>query len=63
MKIVHLCKRNVSRLYYAGWFDTYRYRYKLIGITPNCCIIAERYRLIDIARRDYGNFEYVKIRW
>lgn len=68
MKTVQLCERNVSRLCSAGYYDTYRYRYEYIDFTSinekgQYGIIAKRYRLIDIARRDYDMFEVVKIYW
>ena len=68
MKTVQLCARNVSRLYSDGYYDTYRHRYEYIDFTSRNekgqqGIIAKRYRLIDIARRDYNTFELVKIYW
>lgn len=68
MKTVQLCERSVSRLCSAGYYDTYRYRYGYIGLTSRnekgqYGIIAKRYRLIDVARRDYDTFEIVKIYW
>lgn len=68
MKTVQLCERSVSRLCSDGYYDTYRYRYEYIGFTSinekgQYGIIARRYRLIDIARRDYYTFEIVKIYW
>ena len=68
MKLVELCEHSVSRLCSDGYYDTYRYRYEYIGLTSRnekvpYVIIAKRYRLIDIARRDYDTFELVKIYW
>lgn len=68
MKIVHLCRRSVSCLCGDGWLDTYRYRYERIAFTSRYekgryYLLARRYRLIDIAYRDYDTFEFVKIRW
>lgn len=68
MKAVQLCERSVSRLCSDGYYDTYRYRYEYIAFTSRNekgqqHIIAKRYRLIDIARRNYDTFEIVKIRW
>ena len=68
MKTVELCERSVSRLCSDGYYDTYRYRYEYIDFTSRNekgqrGIIAKRYRLIDIARRDYDTFELVKIYW
>lgn len=68
MKTVQLCERNVSRLCSAGYYDTYRYRYEYIDFTSinekgQQNIIAKRYRLIDVARRDYDTYEVVKIYW
>ena len=68
MKTVQLCARNVSRLCSDGYFDTYRYRYEYIDFTSmnekgQQYIIAKRYRLIDVARRDYDTYEIVKIYW
>ena len=68
MKTVQLCEPSVSILYCAGYYDTYRYRYEYIDFT-SCDekgqqhIIAKRYRLIDVARRDYDTYEVVKIYW
>ena len=68
MKTVQLCEHSVSRLCSDGYYDTYRHRYEYIDFT-SCnekgqqYIIAKRYRLIDIARRDYDTFELVKIYW
>ena len=66
MNTVQLCERSVSRLCSDGYYDTYRYRYEYIDFTSRNekgqhHIIAKRYRLIDIARRDYDTFEIVKI--
>lgn len=68
MKTVQLCERSVSRLCSDGYYDTYRYRYEYIDYTSTnekgqLFIIAKRYRLIDVARRDYDTFEIVKIYW
>ena len=68
MKTVQLCERSVSRLCSDGYYDTYRHRYEYIDFTSinekgQQHIIAKRYRLIDIARRDYDTFELVKIYW
>lgn len=68
MKMVQLCEHSVSCLCSAGYYDTYRYRYEYIGFASRNengrqYIIAKRYRLIDIAYRNYDNFEVVKIRW
>lgn len=68
MKTVQLCERSVSRLCSDGYYDTYRYRYEYLDFTSrneqgHQYIIAKRYRLIDIAYRNYDNFEVVKIRW
>ena len=68
MKTVQLCERSLSRLCSDGYYDTYRYRYECIDfILTNekgqYGIIAKRYRLIDIARRDYDTFEIVEIYW
>ena len=68
MKIVELCEHSVSSLCSAGYYDTYRYRYEYIGFAfrgekGQHHIIAKRYRLIDVARRDYATFELVKIYW
>ena len=68
MKTVQLCEHSVSRLCSAGYYDTYRYRYEYIDFTSQkekgqYGIIAKRYRLIDIAYRDYDTFELVKIYW
>ena len=68
MKTVALCGQSISSLCSAGYYDTYRYRYEYIDFTSRDekgqqGIIAKRYRLIDIARRDYDTFEVVKIYW
>lgn len=72
MKTVQLCERSVSRLCSDGYYDTYRYRYEYryeyigwssINEKGQYGIIAKRYRLIDIARREYDTFEIVKIYW
>lgn len=68
MKTVQLCERSVSRLCSGGYYDTYRYRYEYIDFTSinekdQYGIIAKRYRLIDIARRNYETFDIVKIYW
>lgn len=68
MKIVHLCARSIARLCRLGWHDTWRYRYEYVGFTHSIesgqqYVTAKRYRLIDIARRDYDTFEVVKIYW
>jgi hypothetical protein len=68
MKTVQLCEHSVSRLCSDGYYDTYRHRYEYIDFTSRNekgqqYIIAKRYRLIDIAYRNYDNFEVVKIRW
>ena len=68
MKTVQLCEHSVSRLCSDGYYDTYRHRYEYIDFTSineKCQqhIIAKRYRLIDIARRDYDTYEVVKIYW
>lgn len=68
MKTVQLCERNVSRLCSDVYYDTYRYRYEYIDFTSinekgQQHIIAKRYRLIDVARRDYDTYEVVKIYW
>ena len=68
MNIVELCEHSVSSLCSAGYYDTYRYRYEYIDFTSmnekgQQYIIAKRYRLIDVARRDYDTFELVKIYW
>ena len=68
MKTVQLCGHSVSSLCSAGYYDTYRYRYEYIDFTSinekgQQHIIAKRYRLIDVARRDYDTFELVKIYW
>ena len=68
MKTVELCEHSVSRLCSVGYYDTYRYRYEYIDLTScneKCqqYIIAKRYRLIDVARRDYDTYEVVKIYW
>ena len=68
MKTAELCKRSVSQLCSAGYYDTYRHRYEYIDFTSmnekgQQYIIAKRYRLIDVARRDYDTYEVVKIYW
>lgn len=68
MKTVQLCEHSVSRLCSAGYYDTYRHRYEYIDFTSinekgQHNIIAKRYRLIDVARRDYDTYEVVKIYW
>ena len=68
MKIVELCEHSVSRLCSDGYYDTYRHRYEYIDFTSmnekgQQYIIAKRYLLIDIARRNYDTFELVKIYW
>lgn len=68
MKAAELCERSVSSLCSEGYYDTYKYRYEYIDFTSRNekgqqHIIAKRYRLIDIARRDYDTFEIVKIYW
>lgn len=68
MKKVELCEHSVSCLCSAGYYDTYRYRYEYIDFTSRNekgqqHIIAKRYRLIDVARRDYDTYEVVKIYW
>ena len=68
MKTVQLCEHNASRVCSDGYYDTYRYRYEYLDFTSinekgQYGIIAKRYRLIDIARRDYDTFEVVKIYW
>lgn len=67
MKTVQLCEHSVSSLCSDGYYDTYRYRYEYIDFTSRNekgqqHIIAKRYRLIDIAYRNYDNFEVAKIR-
>ena len=66
MKTVELCGTSVISLYYDGYYDTYRHRYEYIDFASGieidrCFIIAKRYRLIDVARRDYDTYEVVKI--
>lgn len=68
MKIVQLCEHSVSRLCSDGYYDTYRYRYEYIDFTSRNekgqrHIIAKRYRLVNIAYRNYDTFELVKIYW
>lgn len=68
MKLVHLRERSVACLCRLGWHDTWRYRYEYVDFTchnenGHQFIIAKRYRLIDIAYRDYDAFEVVKIYW
>ena len=68
MKTVELCEHSVSSLCSAGYYDTYRYRYEYIDFTSRDekgqqRIIAKRYRLIDVAYRDYDTFELVNIYW
>ena len=68
MKMVELCEHSVSRLCSGGYYDTYRYRYEYIDFTSRDekgqqHIIAKRYRLIDVARRDYDTYEVVNIYW
>ena len=68
MKTVELCEHSVSSLCSAGYYDTYRHRYEYIDFTSmnekgQQYIIAKRYRLIDVARRDYDIYELVKIYW
>ena len=68
MKTVELCEHSVSSLCSAGYYDTDRYRYEYIDFTSmnekgQQYIIAKRYRLIDVARRDYDTYEVVKIYW
>ena len=68
MKTVQLCERSASLLCSDGYYDTYRYRYEYIDFTSinekgQQYIIAKRYRLIDVARRDYDTYEVVKIYW
>lgn len=68
MKTVELCGNSVISLYCDGYYDTYMHRYEYIDFESDveidrCYIIAKRYRLIDIARRDYDTFEIVKIYW
>lgn len=66
MKLVHLRERSVASLCRYGWYDTWRYRYEYVDFTRRYengkqYIIAKRYRLIDIAYRDYDTFEVVKV--
>ena len=68
MKPVELCEHSVSHLCSDGYYDTYMHRYEYIDFTSinekgQQYIIAKRYRLIDIARRDYDTYEVVKIYW
>lgn len=67
MKQVHLCERSVSRICCHGWYDACRYRYEYVDLIrcneSRRHIKAKCYRLIDIAQREYGNFEIVKIYW
>ena len=68
MKTAELCEHSVSRLCREGYYDTSRHRYEYIGFSSSNekyqhYIIAKRYRLIDIARRNYDTFELVKIYW
>ena len=68
MKMVELCEHSVFRLCSDGYYDTYRHRYEYIDFTSinekgQQHIIAKRYRLIDVARRDYDTYEVVKIYW
>ena len=68
MKMVELCERSAARLYIDGYYDTYRHRYEFIAFSSRnekgqLHIMARRYRLIDIARRNYDTFELVKIYW
>ena len=68
MKTVELCEHSAAILCSAGYYDTYRRRYEYIDFTfrnekGRQHIIAKRYRLTDIARRDYDTFEIVKIYW
>ena len=68
MNTVQLCVNSIFLLESAGFYDTYRHRYEFIDFASRnekgqYGIIAKRYRLIDIARRDYDTFEIVKIYW
>ena len=68
MNTVQLCEHSVSILCSDGYYDTYRYRYEEIGFgfreeKGQHHIIAKRYRLIDVACRDYDTYEVVKIYW
>ena len=68
MNTVQLCVNSIFLLESAGYYDTYRHRYEFIDFASRNekgqqGIIAKRYRLIDIARRDYDTFELVKIYW
>lgn len=68
MKTVELCEHSVSSLCSDGYYDTYKYRYEYIDFTSRNekgqrHIIAKRYRLVNIAYRNYDTFELVKIYW
>lgn len=68
MHTVQLCENSIFLLGSTGYYDTYRHRYEYIDFTSRNekgqqYIIAKRYRLIDVARRDYDTFELVKIYW
>lgn len=68
MNTVQLCEHSVSRLCSDGYYDTYRHRYEYIDFTSRNengqqYIIVKRYRLIDIAYRNYDTYEVVRIRW
>ncbi len=68
MLTVGLCGESCTRLYVEGFLDARKYRYALVDFAPQAdgnvdFLIATRYPLIDVARRDYSHGERCKIHW
>lgn len=68
MLTARLSRNTIYSMLIDEFVDTHLNRYIYIGtfkdyIPSRGCIIADRYPLIDVARRDYSRGERVKIRW
>lgn len=70
MKIIYLSAHNIQRLVVHHAIDCTFYRYVYAGLSHSplypaetTWVFADRYRLIDVAYRDYTKPERVKIRW
>lgn len=65
---IRLSRDTIYAMLIADYVDAHFYRYIYIDTVKDCIhspgyIIADRYPLIDVARRDYSHSERVKIRW
>lgn len=70
MLTVRLSARSIQRLIVHHAIDCLYYRYVYVGLSHGVLhpvettwVYADRYPLIDVARRDYSHGERVKIRW